>query len=72
MNGCICCTVRGDLVEALKRLYKRVDKFGKLFCVVDDPDPEEEPSSVMAHDGVSSLDLWHRTSDAGQTHIHPY
>ncbi len=33
MNGCICCTVRGDLVEALKRLHKRVDKFGKLFCV---------------------------------------
>jgi G3E family GTPase len=31
MNGCICCTVRGDLVEALKKLYKRVEKFNGII-----------------------------------------
>jgi len=31
MNGCICCTVRGDLVEALKRLHKKVEKFDGII-----------------------------------------
>jgi len=31
MNGCICCTVRGDLVEALKRLYKKVAAFDAVL-----------------------------------------
>ena len=31
MNGCICCTVRGDLVEALKRLYKKVSSFDAVI-----------------------------------------
>ena len=31
MNGCICCTVRGDLVEALKRLYKKIASFDGII-----------------------------------------
>ena len=31
MNGCLCCTVRGDLVEALKKLYKRVESFNGVI-----------------------------------------
>ena len=31
MNGCICCTVRGDLVEALKRLHKKIAKFDAVI-----------------------------------------
>jgi len=31
MNGCICCTVRGDLVVALKKLYTRIDQFDAVI-----------------------------------------
>merc|ERR1711959_559862 len=31
MNGCICCTVRGDLVETLKKLAKKVKKFDGII-----------------------------------------
>jgi G3E family GTPase len=31
MNGCICCTVRGDLVKALKSLYERVSQFNGVI-----------------------------------------
>jgi G3E family GTPase len=31
MNGCICCTVRGDLVKVLQRLYPRIQHFDGLI-----------------------------------------
>ena len=31
MNGCICCTVRGDLVTTLKKLYTKVAKFDGII-----------------------------------------
>lgn len=31
MNGCICCTVRGDLVVALKKLYTKIARFDAVI-----------------------------------------
>ena len=31
MNGCICCTVRGDLVVALKKLYNKISQFDAVI-----------------------------------------
>ena len=31
MNGCICCTVRGDLVKALKNLYSKISQFDAVI-----------------------------------------
>src|SRR6185437_6827716 len=34
-NGCICCTVRGDLIRIVGGLMKRRDKFDGIIIVVD-------------------------------------
>jgi len=31
INGCMCCTVRGDLVEALNRMYNKVKMFDAVL-----------------------------------------
>mmetsp|Transcript_36690 Transcript_36690/g.88992 ORF Transcript_36690/g.88992 Transcript_36690/m.88992 type:complete len:399 (+) Transcript_36690:2-1198(+) len=31
MNGCLCCTVRGDFVKVLKGLYRRMDQFDGII-----------------------------------------
>ena len=65
MNGCLCCTVRGDLVEALKRLHKKVEKFDAIIIETTglaDPAPvaqtffvDEEIEKMYKLDGICTL-----------------
>ena len=36
MNGCICCTVRGDLSELLDRMYDRIKDFDGVLAMYHD------------------------------------
>jgi len=61
-NGCICCTVRGDLVKSLKKLYKKIAKFDAVIIETTglaDPAPvaqtffvDEEISQTYKLDGI--------------------
>ena len=65
MNGCICCTVRGDLVEALKRLHKKIEKFDAVIIETTglaDPAPvaqtffvDEDIQQMYYLDGIVTL-----------------
>lgn len=55
MNGCICCTVRGDLVEALKNLYKRVQSFdGVIIETTGLADPAPVCQTFFIDDDINS------------------
>lgn len=55
MNGCICCTVRGDLVEALKKLYKRVEQFdGVIIETTGLADPAPVVQTFFVDDDIKS------------------
>ncbi|CAD7947309.1 unnamed protein product [Amoebophrya sp. A120] len=56
MNGCICCTVRGDLVEALKKLYKKVEKFdGVIIETTGLADPAPVAQTFFVDETISML-----------------
>jgi len=58
-NGCICCTVRGDLIRILANLMKRRDKFDRILVETTglaDPGPVAQ-TFFVDDDTRESFDL---------------
>ncbi len=66
-NGCICCTVRGDLIRILGNLMKRRDRFDYIMIETTgmaDPGPQtffmdDEMREKMTLDSVTTLVFRH-------------
>ena len=64
-NGCLCCTVRGDLIRILGNLIKRRDKFDRILVETTglaDPGPvaqtffmDDEMKDKLRLDGIVTL-----------------
>jgi len=77
-NGCICCTVRGDLIRVLGTLMKRRDRFDYILIETTglaDPGPvaqtffvDDEMQSLLRLDGIVTLvdakHIWQHIDDA--------
>ena len=77
-NGCICCTVRGDLIRVLSNLMKRRDKFDYVLVETTglaDPGPvaqtffmDDEISLEFKLDGIVTLvDAFHINQQLGRS-----
>ena len=56
MNGCICCTVRGDLVVALKKLYEKIDQFdGIIIETTGLADPAPVCQTFFIDEGIQKM-----------------
>ena len=56
MNGCICCTVRGDLVIALKRLYNRISQFDAVIIETTGlADPAPVAQTFFVDDDIEQM-----------------
>src|ERR1700761_3501904 len=79
-NGCICCTVRGDLIRILGNLMKRKDKFDYILVETTgmaDPGPvaqtffvDDEMQSKLKLDGIVTLvdakHVWQHIDDSDE------
>ena len=79
-NGCICCTVRGDLIRILGQLMKRKDKFDYILVETTgmaDPGPvaqtffvDEEMKASFRLDGIVTVvdarHVWQHLDDSDE------
>jgi G3E family GTPase len=79
-NGCICCTVRGDLIRILGNLMKRKDRFDYIMIETTglaDPGPvaqtffvDDEMQSQMKLDGIVTVvdakHIWQHIDDSDE------
>jgi G3E family GTPase len=79
-NGCICCTVRGDLIRILGNLMKRRDKFDYILVETTgmaDPGPvaqtffvDDEMQAKLRLDGIITLidarHVWQHIDDSDE------
>merc|ERR550514_1398601 len=55
MNGCICCTVRGDLVVALKNLHAKIAQFDAVIVETTGlADPAPVAQTFFVDDDIKS------------------
>lgn len=56
MNGCICCTVRGDLVKSLKNLYTKIKKFDAVIIETTGlADPAPVAQTFFVDDDIAEM-----------------
>ncbi|MBM3782648.1 MAG: GTP-binding protein [Acidobacteria bacterium] len=79
-NGCICCTVRGDLIRILGNLMKRRDRFDHIMIETTgmaDPGPvaqtffvDDEMKRMLALDAIVTMvdakHVWQHIDDADE------
>jgi G3E family GTPase len=73
-NGCICCTVRGDLIRILSNLMSRKDRFDYILIETTGlADPAPVVQTFFVDDEISgalSLDALVTVVDARHVHLH--
>ena len=55
-NGCVCCTVRGDLIEIFKKLRSRKERFDRIIVETTGmADPAPVCQTFFVDEDVSSF-----------------